>query len=911
MALSSDVQDVIDKLNALKDRYVEQLINFQGRYNDVAANLSDPTAVETLTGLQDEYAAFKANATTELDILNKEKSVVLSNITDPDAKNEAKLAVNEVINSINDNVIAQLKEVRLGIESSLVEAKKLAEEAKSPENNNPSNANTNKEPTGPFASDNLVSKGAGTTVAGKAGNSKADNMPTVGLRDYNPLSEFSSYTYRLALYMMNTKQFNEYMRGDYSTLKDFELVAQSGGITAGLDSPRADGFELDLYLDDLEIVTLVNTKETQSATNSINFKFKVYEPYGFSFPHKLTQAMIALQKKNFAATNPSKELDQIASLNECFLMVVKFYGYDKNGKLVTSSNYPQPGVIKTDSQSVFERGFPIKFKDFKFKLENKLTVYNISAVQYAEQIAKGVNLGTVPAKISISGETVEDVLMGKSQDGSKKSISGLAEILNKMEIEEANKKNSASTIPNEYKIEFEENTGINDALLVPKDYYVKEKTPMATVEGGSGSNEKTAWKNRLGTVEKKTRTMEIPAGQPIVQTIDNIIGQSEYIKKMMVAVDEEIDARVSETSRETDVNAKPATMAWYNINTIVERKGWDEARGDYAHKITYKIGKYEIPYYRSLYSSNSMQYYGPHKRYYYWYTGQNKEILSYEQDYNFLYTVEGSLASEAETKNLQSAKTRLKAGQNADSTTSKSGKNDIVNSIKSFLYSTGDLVNFKLKILGDPDYLMPAIGTGDSGGENRWYGSDFSINPNSGQVFFEIDFQQGEDYDHKNGLLNPNGDIKFAYYPDDMKIKPKGIVYMLTQVTSHFHRGKFEQTLKGVIPEFVNAGAPGAQRDGTPPENANPRENNNSSGSTKTEPVTQPSSASQNQSSAAPGPKAIPNNQTAQTNPTTKVAEDVPYTAPVGTYANAGREPAVRSPLQQPKGKSIMFNNGN
>lgn len=668
---------------------------------------------------------------------------------------------------------------------------------------------------------NKVITEAPTTVSGKAGKSKADAAPKVGLRDYNPLSEFSSYTYRISLYMMNTAQFNDYMKGNQAVIKDFQLIVQSGGVTSGLDSPRAEGFDLDLYIDDLEIVTKTNSKETMTATNSTEFKFKVYEPYGFSFPHKLTKAMIASQKRNAKASN--KTLEQIQSLNESFLLVIKFYGYDKNGKVVSSSNYPQPNVTKTDSQSVFERGFPIRFKDFKFKLENRMTVYSITAVQYAEQIAKGANSGTVPAKLSVSGETVKDVLLGKSQDSGKKSIIGLAEILNKLEQDESKKEKSSIKFPNVYKVEFKENTGIDDSLLVPKDYYVKERTPMATVEGGTASsNERTAWQKRLGTVEKKTRTIEIPAGISIVQAIDNIISQSEYLKKMMVAVDKEIDESVKQTDSSVDINSRPATLSWYNINPVVTRTfdDWDEKRGDYAHEITYVISKYEIPYIRSLYTSNTMSYYGPHKRYNYWYTGENTEVLSYEQDYNFLFTLEGSLASDAETTNLQSAKTKMKAGiSGADATTAKSGKNDIINSVKSFLYSPGDLVHFKLKVLGDPDYLMPTVGTSDNNSENQWYGKDLSINPNSGQVFFEILFQQAEDYSNNSGLLVPNNEIQFAAYPDSMKVKPKGIVYMLTEVVSHFSKGKFEQTLKGVIPEFVTAGAKDG-RDLTPPSSA-------------------------------------------------------------------------------------------
>jgi len=713
---------------------------------------------------------------------------------------------------------------------------------------------------------------SGSTSAGKAGTSNAGTAESIiGLRDWNPLSEFSSYTYKISLYMMNPKQFNAYMAGDYTTIKDFQLIAQSGGINNTLDSKRAPGFELDFYIDDLEIETRINTKETLIATNSIDFKFKIYEPYGFSFVQKLTQAQIAAQKnKKDSSGNP---ITQISSLKENFLLTIKFYGYDKNGKLVTGKDYPQADVNKLDEQSVFERGFPIGIKDFKFKLENKITVYSISAFQKAEQLAKGTRLGTVPTKITLSGETLQDVLVGSDQNSAKKNIVGLVQALNDAETLQDKK------TKNEYAIEFESGSIIPDASLVPEDYYVKERTPMASIQGISGSNERTAWKNRLGTVDKKIRTIELPAGIPIVQAIDQLITQSEYLKNMMIAVDKEITQTAKETDPTSEKNPNPKSLSWYNISTKTEIKGdtIDSQTGDYAYKITYKISDYQIPYIRALYASRTRIYYGAHKRYQYWYTGQNTEILSYEQDYNFLYTVEGSIASKIESKNLQSAAVRDTSAQNTDSTNSKPGTNEIINSVKAFLYSEGDLLKFKLKILGDPDYLMPSIGNSGKNGTKKWYGNDFSINPNSGQVFIEIYFEQGEDYDNDTGLLPHDGNMIFMNYPSELKTKIKGMTYMVNRVTSSFSKGKFEQTINGIIPEFAKSGDLTAGREQTtPPSNTReqatdattPKNKETSADNSKT--VTQP---------PATGVAVSPSG----------VAEDIPNSTSPVVVAGGGR----------------------
>lgn len=670
---------------------------------------------------------------------------------------------------------------------------------------------------------------AGTTTAGKAGTSPSTGASSIiGKRTYNPLGDFSSYTYKISLYLMNPDEFNSYMSGDYTKVSNFKLVAQSGGITKSLDSPRAPGFDLDLYIDDLEIGTTVTMKETLSATNSTEFKFKIYEPYGFSFPHTLAKAQLASAKAKAGTTGANA---QIVALKENFLLTIKFYGYDKNGKLITSSDYPQADISKSDTQSVFERGFPIRIKEFKFKLENKVTVYNITAVQITEQVAKGVNFGTLPTNMTLAGETIQDVLVGAGQESSKKSIWGIVQGLNAMEKQKVT--DGRVTYANEYAIEFEKGTAIGDARLVPKDYYVKERAPFNSIQNPDGSNVRKEYQNRLGSIDKAIRTIELQAGTSIIQAIDKVITQSEYLKNMMSAVDKEIDEPVNETESTVDKNPNPKTLSWYNISNTVKIKEnqKDPKTNEYAYKITYKVQEYQVPYIRSLYTSKTSSYYGPHKKYNYWYTGKNAEILSYEQDYNLLYTVDAASASDVDAKNAQSAIIAQRSAMNIDSDNSKPGTNDVINSVKSFLYSPGDLLKFKLKILGDPDYLMPSVGLAGTNGLQKWYGDNFTINPNSGQVFIEIYFQQAEDYSNTNGLLVPNGDIQFMNYPAELKGKVKGMVYMLSKVTSTFSKGKFEQSLTGIIPEFAQAG--GART--TPPVSPNSREKANTPATTNTD----------------------------------------------------------------------------
>jgi hypothetical protein len=89
---------------------------------------------------------------------------------------------------------------------------------------------------------------------------------------------------------------------------------------------------------------------------------------------------------------------------------------------------------------------------------------------------------------------------------------------------------------------------------------------------------------------------------------------------------------------------------------------------------------------------------------------------------------------------------------------------------------------------------------------NQFYGSDgFVINPNGGQVFIEVSFNEAEDYNNNTGILDVNQNILFWQYPQNIASKIKGVVYMVQLVESSFSRGKFTQVLHCNIKEFPAA----------------------------------------------------------------------------------------------------------
>jgi hypothetical protein len=180
-----------------------------------------------------------------------------------------------------------------------------------------------------------------TTAAGKSDTSAATvEIITPGKRTQNPLSNFSSYTYQISLYMITPDAYNAYILGgrkNFNSIVDITptaqaardattsnnaptrtgglangntgsppatssptpttggvyLIAQSGGIN-DTNPKRAPGFDLDFYLDDLKIEQVIGTKEVGAETNFTKISFNITEPYGFSLLTKLRRAQTEL-----------------------------------------------------------------------------------------------------------------------------------------------------------------------------------------------------------------------------------------------------------------------------------------------------------------------------------------------------------------------------------------------------------------------------------------------------------------------------------------------------------------------------------------------------------------------------------------------------------------------------------------
>lgn len=633
----------------------------------------------------------------------------------------------------------------------------------------------------------------------------------------NPLSAFSSYTYNLSLYMINPDTFNDYSSGGKAVPADWKLLCRSGGINntsslyteadAVTTSPRANGFDLDYYIDNLRIVTNISSKETLTASNSFGFSFQIMEPYGFKFPAKLIAAAREIQASSTIKRSGSIA-ETVIALQTQYMLVMRFYGYDKDGAVIKGDDFPQADVVKTDPEAVFERSFPITFTGFDFKLDSKMVVYNVKASLVSELYALGRYRGFTEDNITIKGATVNEALGGSTGDDPTAKVTGLMKALN--DKQEELLKAGKIGVKDVYELRIADKE-IADAFLVDTESTGKEKTPTTAVTGSSGANART--ENKPAVVYKRTRPYTINKGDSILTAIDQIITQSSYITRALNIKDNEKVEEINSNTEDDFSKNTPVTLAWYNVVPQVQMLPFDDIRNTFACKITYVIQKYETPYIRALSLGTRSKYPGPHKRYKHWYMSNDlkenkhqKEVIGYEQGYNLLYFNLGGYGNEAPAGKSGDKAPNAPVTGGSNPTGKLAGVLDkTLTPIKTFLYSPSDQLKARITVLGDPDYLMTSTSRGYEIAIKKWYGEDnWSINPNTGQVFIEIDFRDAEDYDSDSGLLQPSqdGDTVFWNYPPDVAKTIQGVAYMVWQVTSTFSRGVFTQELKTSIPPF-------------------------------------------------------------------------------------------------------------
>jgi hypothetical protein len=260
--------------------------------------------------------------------------------------------------------------------------------------------------------------GLANTTSGTAAQLNVGTNPGGLMKpQLNILDQYASYTYNLGWYLLSPTQFAEITNATKLDVTKWSLLVQSGGaavqqagvsqqgtptdqLTSSAISGRNKYFSLDYYIDDLEISTTLGGGGPATLTE---LSFKVTEPNGLTLLPNLTNAVRDLYQETNAANNLA-----------FYVIVVKFYGWDINGNLITdpNSNKGVAGATPGISNSVITRYYPFQITEFNFKMASKAIEYQIKGVPQHFQYASSSGTGSIPYNIELTGETVKDILSG-------------------------------------------------------------------------------------------------------------------------------------------------------------------------------------------------------------------------------------------------------------------------------------------------------------------------------------------------------------------------------------------------------------------------------------------------------------------------------------------------------------------
>jgi len=282
-----------------------------------------------------------------------------------------------------------------------------------------------------------------TQVLGATFNSQIYTQP-------NQLGQYASYTYALSWYLLTPGQYNIFINGQKDAASQWMLLMQSGGAPVAQTTPAANDysiftgatpaapggrsqfFQVDYYLDDLEIVSKIPLGGTGSCCADTDIKFRVVEPNGITLIDSLYKAVTTLYKQpqSPAAAAPTNNTNATTSIQNPnypmaqYCMVIHFYGYDAKGNLVTpiTGQYSPTGVPKkTDPSAVIEKYYPFIIANLKYRMANKQIEYEITGKPMSHYYNKGTDRGSIPFNFNLSGTTVGQLLAG-SAGGSGKSF---------------------------------------------------------------------------------------------------------------------------------------------------------------------------------------------------------------------------------------------------------------------------------------------------------------------------------------------------------------------------------------------------------------------------------------------------------------------------------------------------------
>ncbi len=518
-----------------------------------------------------------------------------------------------------------------------------------------------------------TNRNSGVVGAGASGNSTSLAPKLPEPTPFNKLHAYTSYTYRITLFFLTSKDYNNLSANPSKFTPKYALISSGGGYakaagTSDTDTIRHPDFRTDFFIDNLSIQTIVGLNAKNKASNAIDIGFTITEPYGLSLLDRLLSACETSEDKNPNYTTQPYllQIDLLASPTDDMLS-----RYNRTDNLID------------------RKRMAIKFIEMKIKPSASGSVYSCRAIPFNHSAFDQVTAPT-PVPLTVEAKTVGDFF---SNDDDQSQLFGGVLKANQereerleAEIEKWIKSNpiivngqgrapTAAEIAERKKAELAKikyNTGSYTAaynrymqdvskpqkritqfpptlisFVIPKEI---AESKIVDPQRSQSTNTKFGDRNR-GTTQtadpdfKSVEVFNIQAGQSVIEVIDLVLGKSEYVKNQINAQnqlrdEEQANQEYTSGSERTDNKSSPKNIKWYKIIPTVELKDFDIIRNSYSKNVTYTITPYTAA---NAYHPNFAKTTGKDvekqvvREYNYLYTGKNQDITRVDIDFDTAY----------------------------------------------------------------------------------------------------------------------------------------------------------------------------------------------------------------------------------------------------------------------------------
>lgn len=625
---------------------------------------------------------------------------------------------------------------------------------------------------------------SGTGAATKAADAKKVNTSGVVNRSIdapeekpNPLHAYVNYTYKISLYQVPKAVMNQVTTGQLlpggedGIIAQSQLILSSGGSKS---SSKGTYFKEDFFIDNLELESVVGQSAQNRSTDVVKLRMDIIEPYN-------TTLLPRLIATTYAQTGrPDWSM-------AFYLMKIQFLGYTDDGKPVD--------IPKTTKY------IPFNITNMKFNVTNRGTTYQVEGIPCAH-LAQTLLDNTIPFHMEFSGGTVDEIFNSAASFAASKNqagggrvseaaqpaassgpqtfTKGVAAALNSGE--EYLVKTGVQTHPNKYSFEFDEE--LKNAKVIDAQTY--------NTLGLRYSNKKNPKEQNAAApppIDQNNNVFRVQAGTRITDLISSILQVSSYI---------------ADQYSSTPPQDKPL-YAW-KIIPFVKFGEYDPKTNMWSREITYSV----IPY--TIFGQDHPNFGqkappGATKRFKWIFTGQSKDIIDLELNYqsaffNIINGAEKALLDDNAKSDKTDADPKKRSGvfptryrpvfgipdMNHTGPRALNQKTLAVEELfKKQFDSFADNMSLNISIVGDPDFIQQdniLLGKGEKG--KLIYDSG-SLNYVSYAAYFWLDFKAPyNDYSDNTGLFDVDSSNSSFF---------SGL-YQIQAVKSKFSRGKFTQELR-------------------------------------------------------------------------------------------------------------------